>query len=464
MRSPRLDHCLAVSMNERPHTHETRRIARSAAIVAGCTAWLLLTLWISIRFGLNSPPAPSGDEPSYDAIAWQLSHGNGFREDFHDAQFQKPYLRVSTADEAKKFFDSTTPGTVTYRPPLFPSLIALTNIAADRQFWLVRIINITFISIAVGLTVFIASREAGFAGASAAFGTMVLLDVRTRLFARTILTEPLSLCLVTLLTVLLLTRRSAAPKSSIWFLSSIGLCLGLMLWTRSSFALWLPGVLLFAPILLPRTESSDIAVHSRGIWIRYRSMFIALSLAVIIFLPWMVRNCMVLQHIMPLGTQGLMELPAGFSDEAVQRGGVWFHLSSTGFFQKVDKPEMSTLERELARADFSASEAERWIKNHPHQAIKLGFMKVWNEYRPRSMPETILSLLSVAGLMLTIRRPATHVMITLHCVSALAIAATWSVEGRFLVPLMLSQHVWAASAVTALQRCWIGHPGPKEIM
>lgn len=461
IRSSRLDHCITVSMNERPHTHPVRPHASVTAIVAGCTAWLLLTLWISVRFGLNSPPAPSGDEPSYDAIAWQLSHGNGFREDFHDAQFQKPYLRVSTADEAKKFFDSTTAGTVTYRPPLFPALIALSNIAADRQFWLVRIINVTFISIAVGLTVLIASRETGLAGAFAAFVTMVFLDVRTRLFARTILTEPLSLCLVTVFTVLLLNRRIASQKSTFWFLSSIGLCLGLMLWTRSSFALWLPGLILFAPVLLPRADRSAPA---HGKWISYRSMFLTLSLATLVFLPWMVRNCVVLNRLMPLGTQGMMELSAGFSDEAVQRGGVWFHLGSTGFFQKVDKPEMPTLERELARADFSSSEAKRWIKNHPHQVVKLGFIKVWNEYRPRSLPETILSLLSIAGLMLTIRRPVTHVMIALHCASALAIAATWSVEGRFLVPLMLSQHVWAAFALTALQRCWIGHRGPKGTM
>ncbi len=51
---------------------------------------------IVLRFGLNEPPSATGDEPSYDSIAWELSQGRGFAEDFNNPEFRRPY------DEAAK--------------------------------------------------------------------------------------------------------------------------------------------------------------------------------------------------------------------------------------------------------------------------------------------------------------------------------------------------------------------------
>src|SRR5258708_18526369 len=74
--------------------------------------WLALVVFLAafasylvpiIRRGeLNRPPAPGGDEPDYDAIAVQLTKGNGFAVDWDDQDYRRLYERATIADKAAK--------------------------------------------------------------------------------------------------------------------------------------------------------------------------------------------------------------------------------------------------------------------------------------------------------------------------------------------------------------------------
>lgn len=404
----------------------------------------VLTIWFAVRFGLNEPPASSGDEPSYDSIGWQISRGHGFREDFSDPNFRTPYERANEGSNDSLFADALN-GTVTHRPPLFPAVIAATNVMAGRQYWLIRLFNVGCFAVAAGLLFVTLRRHAGTAVGLAGIG-MFLVDVRTRLYARTILTEPLAVLLVSLFVVI---AAGALASRYRWVVSVI--LLGLMYWVRSAFVLWLPGLILAALAgisVLPELEDQP----KPGRWQTTRRILLIGAGSLLVFLPWMIRNMSVLQKPMPLGAQGMMELSAGFSDEAWENRGVWQNLAATGFFESVDQAGMSTLDRERIRAEYSQRKALEWIRQHPKETLILGVQKICQEYWPRSLTEKIPAILALIGLIATRRTGMTQTMLSVHIASMVSIAMTWSVEGRFVVPLLMTIHYWAGAGLWCVAR------------
>ena len=79
-------------------------------------------------------------------------------------------------------------------------------------------------------------------------------------------------------------------------------------------------------------------------------------------------------------------------------------------------------------------------------------MKIYHEYRPRSPAEWVLCVAAVAGLIVSWKSPDTRVFLLIHATNATAIAVTWSVEGRFVMPLLFSTHVLAAIGIHSVFR------------
>jgi hypothetical protein len=85
--------------------------------------------------------------------------------------------------------------------------------------------------------------------------------------------------------------------------------------------------------------------------------FTVLLLALLIYSPWAIRNCLLLDAFMPLGTQGGISLPGGYSDEALHRDlvGVWYYHDPSELFAPIDaelraqQAEPIVWERERAR-------------------------------------------------------------------------------------------------------------------
>ncbi len=421
----------------------------------------VMLAYFSARFGLNSPPSATGDEPSYDSLAWQISLGNGFREDFDNPDFRRPYDQAAFHDPDLMTLLPTQAGTITYRPPLFPMVMATTNLLFGRQLWAIRVCNVMAMCIAGSLIFHFLKNRAGWTAAALSLLLYFLLDVRVRLFSRAILTEAFAMLLTTLMTLLLirlLTRRTLRDAIL------PGLIVGLSVLNRTVFLLWLPGLALGMLLLgwfYPQAHPT--AAQPRCRQTRWRSaisltgpLAVMMGCALLVYAPWAVRNCLVLGRFMPMGTQGMMELSAAFSDQAVENQGVWFHLGQLRFFDSVDQPGSTRIEQELARADFSKSTAMTWISDHPGQAIMLAPMKIYHEYRPRTVFETLIFVLMLTGLCVSFRQASTGVFLMLHTVNMLMIAGTWSVEGRFVVPLLFSIHVLAATGLAwLLQRTGI---------
>jgi hypothetical protein len=169
--------------------------------------------------------------------------------------------------------------------------------------------------------------------------------------------------------------------------------------------------------------------------------------ACVVITPWGVRNHRVLDRMMPVGTQGAMELSAGYGDAAFQRFGMWHNLEETGFFAATDKSGQSELEREVARADHSRNEALAWCRAHPFKAAMLPFVKVFQEFRPHMSGDLYVLAFALLGLLVMRGTPDGRVWIAILVTTAFGVALTWSTAGRFVVPSLFVLHAAAAIGI-----------------
>ncbi len=75
-------------------------------------------------------------------------------------------------------------------------------------------------------------------------------------------------------------------------------------------------------------------------------------------------------------------------------------------------------------------------------------MKVYSEFKPNNVLELLISVLAVIGLFRARGRPETIVLAGLLLVNAAAIAMTWSVQGRFVVPQLFALYALAGSGIS----------------
>lgn len=407
-------------------------------IVAGIACFGAFLSYYSLRFGLNVPPSTSGDETSYDGMAWEVSQGRGFRLDVSNAEFRRPYDIAAETDPERFHLTPDEAFTVTNRPPLYPLLLAGTNTVFGRQFWAARVMDALAMAIVCGATVWYVCCRVGFsAGAIAAF-LFIAVDVRTRLYGRAILTEALAAFLVMGLCLSLLVFRErlksfSEPAKAIAMPSAIiGVFLGLLVLCRNVFVVWLLLIWLMIWWLCRQRVRFAKTIST-----------ITVAVSLLIATPWAIRNCRVTGEFMPTGTQGLMQSSAAYSDQAWELRGIWKLLPSD-FFDDVP-PQGSRIADTVAKAKHSKERAITWIRSNPGKALALAPLKVWQEFRPRNWSEAILLALAVLGGVVYWRDADGRILWAIVGCNTLAIAGTWSVEGRFLVPLLFIQHVFAAT-------------------
>jgi len=388
---------------------------------------------------LVTPPPPTGDAPGYDSLGWELSQGHGFQVDLTNPDFLKPYQEASPTPDAV-FPPPHVQGPITTRPPLMPAVMAATNRIWGRQFWAIRIVNMLAMAATCALAVWTTCRIAGPVPALITAGNFVIVDWRTRAYARDILTESFACLFVALLAVAL--TRLSRRRSSLAALVC-GLLMGLSILARSMFVLWAPGLIL----AIAMGGRWSLRSTSSASW---RRAGLSLIAACVVVAPWVVRNCRVSGRFLPLGAQGQIELSAAYSDEAFRRGGMWHNLQEAGFFASLPLEGRPALEQEQLMADFSRVCAADWVKANPHKVPLLAVMKVIQEFRPHGPGELYVLAFAVLGLLLLRGTPWARWAAWILLVGALSIAGTWSTSGRFVVPLLSILHtaagvgLWAA--------------------
>ena len=105
--------------------------------------------------------------------------------------------------------------------------------------------------------------------------------------------------------------------------------------------------ILTTPILLI-LPGRDLSFGSKLAW---KTKAICLAVAIVVISPWWIRNIVVLDAFMPLGTQGGINLPMGFGPRALRSQGVWASNPGDGW------PEIAALKLDIVDVGSDAREA-----------------------------------------------------------------------------------------------------------
>jgi len=405
--------------------------------------------------GFNTAPPIGGDAVIYDALGWALAAGDGFSLDLQDPEFLAPY-RHSDPAGAEKLAHADLHGPIASRPPLLPLILAGCDRMLGRQFRGLRAINVLALATVAAMLVWTVARLAGPIPAMIGFVNFLIVDPRIRVTAREFLTEALACLLVAMLTVTLV-RIAERPRLRTALL--IGGILGTAILLRTMFVFWIPCL---AVAIWISTRRANLTPGRR---VGLLAGLVIVACAVVS--PWAMRNGRILDRAMPLGTQGTMELSAGYSDAAFERLGMWHNLEETNFFATTDQPGQSTLEREIARADQSRDEAFAWCRAHPLKAVCLPAMKVFQEFRPHMSGDLYILAFALLGLLAMSNTPDGRAWIAILAATAFGVALTWSTAGRFVVPSLFPLHAAAAIGIwKSVQACIKGNSGgsPVEVV
>jgi len=383
-------------------------------------------------------PPEGGDGVDYDAIAFNVWQGKGFGFDWDNPEYYDAYrgtphyagLRVRHSEAG--FYPTS------YRPPTVPVLMGLVYKLTNRSFTAWRVFQIAWMAATIALAGAIAAQMGGWL-AAIIVGLIAVRSQQLFQYSHEFMTETGAAFMVTLFawTWLYSARRGWTRRRA--FVT--GMALGGLIATRSIFVLWLP-VVLFVPRLPEAT--------SRKSWLLPKALCLAGCLLVIG--PWWVRNMAITGARLPFGTEGALNLPAGFGPLALANHGLWAPNQGDGSDQvwaRV-KPDMRAFEVELAR--YRQRSTLRWMVRNPRDVLDLMRLHVWQEIKPHGDPFTdYLPLVAVLCAVWFRKTAPARLILLMFAANLFGIAMTWSVGGRFLVPLfpMFIAVVGAAGAVVA---------------
>jgi 4-amino-4-deoxy-L-arabinose transferase-like glycosyltransferase len=373
------------------------------------------------RAGTMNEPPRGGDARDYEAIAFNLWKGRGFGYYWSDPAWQQPYrdagFAAAIGDRQSGYYPTT------YRPPAFPFLWALVYGTVGRNFAAVRIINCALMAGAVTLGAAVAAHFAGLAAAVAA-AVLLLQSPHLSQFSLELLTEPLATFLVSLLVWLWVSRSDREVSARAAAVS--GAVLGLLVLARSIFVLWLP-----IALLMPGRP----AAGGTGLW---RARAICVLACLLIVAPWWARNILITEALLPMGSQGPINLPAGFSQRALDNQGRWRSNTGDGAPELIASGvDPFSLEYEVRLARHRSALTLNWMREHPRDVVRLLGMHVWQELRPRRRPTPwdLLFPAAVVALIYFRRRPGILAVTLILGATLASIALTWGATGRFMIPV-----------------------------
>jgi 4-amino-4-deoxy-L-arabinose transferase-like glycosyltransferase len=430
-------YCLT-DLNRRLSTRGVGAWLAAAVFMVALTAFLIP----SARRGSLSAPPEVGDAHDYDAIAQQLVKGRGFSVDWDDQAYRQPYEQANRTGTYDSLFERHGASPTAYRPPLLPVLMAGSYAVLGRLFAPVRVLKATFMALACTLALSLTLRSLG-ALPAALQSALFLSDTRPHAHATMIMTESLSTLLVVAVCWCLL--RLSEGQARTWAVL-LGVSYGAAILTRTILALWLPAILVLTYAFARPADAGWVS--GRAI----RLTGLTLAAIFVLLLPWGVRNSLLLGRFYPLGTQGAINLAAGYSDEAVANRGYWFSQHKAGLFDEVLSPGQSPLQRELAMAEDSSRRERQWLRLNAYKVPRLAYYRARSLWQPRGIFQLGLLVGGALGFVLLAQLEfrAAFVFLSLLAANTAAVAATWTVGDRFSVPVLPLMSVLSAAGLWGL--------------
>jgi len=403
------------------------------------TAFGIYVMRIVTSDGLREPPE-TGDGHDYDAIAFNVWHGRGFGYHWSDEEWRKPYVGIARyrllMTRKSEFYPTT------YRPPAMPYLLSAVYAATGRNFAAWRVVNCGIMAGAVTAAAAISTQFAGIpAGLLAA--AIILQSRELTRYSGMFMTEPLATLMVTLLAWTWV--RNASNGWTIRSAVASGVAMGVLLAARTIFILSTP-ILLILP-------GRDKSFASKFAW---KTKAICLVVAIVVISPWWIRNIIVLDAFMPLGTQGGINLPMGFGPRALRHQGVWASNPGDGW-PEIAAQNLDVVTSEVMLAKYRQKLAISWMIENPRDVLRLMWLHVSQELKPGRDFFSRWLLPGAAAAALVLRKsPGVWTVVFVVCANILSIAMTYSAGGRFMVPVQpLLVALFAAGIVALPRQTWM---------
>ena len=410
-----------------------RRVVYAAIFLASFASYLSTAM----KDGALHAPPEAGDGHDFDALAFNIWRHWRFGFDWSDPEWRRPYERVRGYDSLLERRSDYYP--TTYRPPGAPALMALVYAVTDRSFAAWRVVHCAIMAGAVTAAAAVSAEIAGMAAALVTMALALTLPL-LRLYAHEFRTDVLAAFLVTVLAWMWI-RNGKTGWTPVRSVAS-GLVLGALVATRSIFLLWIP-----LTMLAPGADRSS----GKQAW---RGRAISVAVALLVIGPWWVRNCVVLDAFMPFGTQGSLNLPAGFGPRALRFKGLWMSNHGDGVAE-IEALKLDVVASEVRLAQYRSALAGRWIRENPLDAMRLMGLHVWQEVKARRLPYPtgawLLPVAVVAAVYLR-RSAGVGVIVLMVAANMLGIALTWSARGQFMMPVQPMLAALAGALAVAVVR------------
>ncbi len=426
----------------------------------------------------HATPGETHDDVYYDNIAFSLANGKGFRLDFADAEFKRPYQATNRNHVNKWLIMSNVEGPTTSRAVAYPFLLSKSYQIFGRTWLVPRIANILMISF--GLAVLVTTVGTCFKSPLFCLiaTTTLCLDLEVLAAARHIGTEPLAVLAIALTyaSIILAWRKQ---RTLLWF--SSGILFGIAILVRPQLNAWLlligAATITGSAIALAINARSSMWKTQSSYLFAQRFFLFALG-AVVVASPWWIRNCYVSNGFEPFGSAGKLGWVGGYSDAAIELKGNWSLTESVqqqaDIFDNlsVEEQALSVAEQEHLIGKASFQSGMNWLKNNLTQLPALMFMKGashlgFNNDLPPWVELTNFALIlsGLIGFGLSWRRFGVWATI----VMALSLATTmltWAHYGRYSIPVRPLIHIGSAVTGTYLLT-WLfsilGHAGSVQI-
>ena len=409
-----------------PHQIKPTALTTSAFAVAIFFAALAAYLFAAARRGeLFSPPLQNGDEVSYERLGYNLASGLGFGYCPNDTQATQAPVSRCQANCTKAEFEVSA-----FRPPGFPFFVASIYWFSPLNYFAVRCGNCVCLALAVTVVAIAFFRH--FSRFTGIFvGLLCCFDPRLHEYAGTFMTENLATLMLSLFA---LAMSRFAANVTLTNACLCGLALSGLTFTRTFYTVWYPVLWILVLGVCVIRVRIPTSVSNAGFF-----AFLVFALSSIALIgPWWLRNCFVLQAIMPTGTQGGIGIVDGFSDIAYKHQGNWTPKAATEIENQM---RADPVLRELSGIDFEKehcrrgmAQAKAWIKAHPREVVHLTIWKIsklWEYGNPRQM---LLLASALLGIFVTRRQPLSRVLFVLLILNTLTVMATYHTYERFLTP------------------------------
>jgi hypothetical protein len=399
------------------------------------TSFGVYVMRASTSGALGQPPE-TGDGHDYDAIAFNVWQGRGFGYHWSDQAWRQPYEGIPRyrllLTRSSDYYPTT------YRPPAMPYLLSAVYAVAGRSFASWRVVNCGITAGAVTTAAIISAQFAGIPAAVITAGILLQSRELTR-YSGMFMTEPLASLMLALLAWTWVRSATSGWTASRAIVS--GIAMGGLLGARTIFILTTP-VLLILP-------GKDLSFGSKLAW---KTKAICLVVAVIVISPWWIRNVVVLDAFMPLGTQGGINLPMGFGPRALRSQGVWASNPGDGW------PEIAAMKLDIVTSEVMLAKHRQaltlnWMMDNPGQVLHLMRLHVSQELKPgRDVYSRWLLPAAAASALVLWKFPGVWVLVLIVCGNILSVAMTYSAGGRFMVPVQPLLVALVAAAVVYVPR------------